>query len=412
MTPSVSIAELQHAGVTLEAVEAVAVAQQLIQTLRRSDDAGEIEPPYGPPTAANVVLNADGSVSCAACGTTPAISEIAIFLDALLPPGSARVPGGLRYTIARGLLEVDVEPFDSLDAFSQALMRHESGPRGDVVRRLLRRAEWARAAASGARADRRRARTTELRRALREADAQLYAHQLATTMPPSRKAVWRGDAEAVVEAGEPRRSRRSIWRAGGGQPIVPPPARTRPRTVPAIAVCLGSGLMLISAGEFMNRLPTKEPVPAPVVAPLPLAAARTTPVATVAPAFPLSERTAGARARAATVPRVRAAHAPRGRQAATRPANVMQRVRLVPSTPASFGRTDRTSAAPPARTSEAPDRRERSPGTSHGILDRLRLQISECRLQIDLRVQIECGLVQICNQSAICTLHSAMPGAL
>ena len=309
MTTTVSIAELQHAGVTLEPVEAVAVAQQLIQTLRRSDDAGEVEPPYGPPTAANVVLNADGSVSCAACGTTPAISEIAIFLDALLPPGSLRVPGGLRYTIARGLLEVDVAPFDSLDDFSRALGRHESGPRDEVVRRLLRRAEWARAAAAGARADRRRARTTELRRALREADAQLYAHQLAAAVPPSRRsrfsppsreALWRDHAEAIAEAGEPRRSWRSIWRASGGGPIPPPPTRTR--NVPAIAVCLGSGLMLISAGEFMYRWPTTEPVVAPVVAPVTLATAGTRPaVTTVAPAFPLSEHATGARADEATV---------------------------------------------------------------------------------------------------------------
>jgi hypothetical protein len=393
MTTTVSIAQLQHAGVTLEPVEAVAVAQQLIHTLRRCDDAGVVEPPYGPPTAANVVLNADGSVSCAACGTTPAISEIAIFLDALLPPGSLRMPGGLRYTIARGLLEVDVAPFDSLDDFSRALGRHESGPRDEVVRRLLRRAEWASIATVAARGDRRRVRTTELRRALREADAQLYAHQLAAAVPPSRRsrfspplreALWRGHAEATAEADEPRRSWRSIWRASGGGPIAPPPTRTR--NVPAIAVCIGSGLMLISAGEFMYRRPTTEPVVSPVVspvmAPVMLATAGPSPaVATMAPAFPLSERAALARAdegtvpraRAATVPRVRVTRAPRARQAATGVANSSQPVRLVPSTPGTFGRTDLTSARPAARPSEAAVKRERSPRTSDGILGRLRL---------------------------------------
>src|SRR6185295_10191184 len=139
----------QHAGVTLEAGEAVAITQQLIQTLRHGDDGDAVEPPYGPPTAANVLLNADGSVSCSGCGTTPAISEIAIFLDALLPPGSPRVPGGVRYIIARGLLEVDVAPFDSIDDFSQALARHERGPREEVIGRLLQRAESACAAAAG-----------------------------------------------------------------------------------------------------------------------------------------------------------------------------------------------------------------------------------------------------------------------
>src|SRR6185295_18262602 len=213
MTTTASIAELQQAGVTLEAGEAVAIAQQLIQTLRHGDDGGAVEPPYGPPTAKNVFLNADGSVSCAACGTTPAISEIAIFLDALLPAGSPRVPGGLRYIIARGLLEVDVAPFDSIDEFSRALTRQERGPRDDVIRHLLRRAESACAAAAVAHADRRRARTTELRRALREADARLYAHQQAAVMPPS------GRAEAMAEAGAPRRSWRSVLGAGGGGPI-------------------------------------------------------------------------------------------------------------------------------------------------------------------------------------------------
>jgi hypothetical protein len=227
MTTTASIAELQQAGVTLEAREAVAVAQQLIQTLRNRDDAGVVEPPYGPPTAANVMLHADGSVSCAACGTTPAIFELAIFLDALLPAGSAHAPGGLRYAIARGLLEVDVAPFDSLDDFSQALTRHESGPRGDVVRRLLRRAESARAFAPGGRPDRRRARTTELRRALREADAQLYARQMAALTP-----------------------------------LAPPPIRRRAEA--AVAVCLGSGLMLIATGEFMHGRPPKAEL-APVV---------------------------------------------------------------------------------------------------------------------------------------------------
>ena len=227
MTTTASIAELQQAGVTLEAGEAVAVALQLIQTLRNRDDAGVVEPPYGPPTAANVILNTDGSVSCAACGTTPAIFEIAIFLDALLPAGSAHVPGNLRYTIARGLLEVDVAPFDSLDDFSQALARHESGPRGEVVGRLVRRAESARAFGPGGRPDRRRARTTELRRALREADAQLYARQVVAVTP-----------------------------------LAPPPIPRRAQA--AVAVCLGSGMMLIATGEFMHGRPPKAE-PAPVV---------------------------------------------------------------------------------------------------------------------------------------------------
>jgi len=239
MTTTASIAELQDAGLKLEASEAVAVAQQLIQALRGSGAPAGLEPPYGPPTAATVVLNADGTVSCSGCGSTPAISEIAIFLDALLPAGSPRVPGGLRYAIARALLEVDVPPFDSLDAFSEALARHERGDRAEAVRRLLQRAESACGLAALAHADRRqpRASATELRRALREADARLYAQQRAAQQQASR--------------------------------ALPPPVPPATRTVPAVAACLGAGLMLVAAGEFMQRSDTSKPAaqPVPITAP-------------------------------------------------------------------------------------------------------------------------------------------------
>jgi hypothetical protein len=249
MTTTASIAELQQAGVILQAREAVAIAQQLIRSLKTCDTTSRVAPPFGPPTAATVFLNADGSVSCAGCGTTPAISEVAIFLDTLLPTGSPRVPGGLRYTIARGLLEVDVAPFDSLDEFAQALSRHENGARDEVVRRLLERAESA-CAASGSRADRRHGRTTaaDLRRALRDADARLYAQQVVA---------------ASID-------------------VAAPPLRVR--TVPAIAACLGSGLMLIAAGEFMHGRQTVTPVAAGVVAPAVVGTSGTSPAATIAPA--------------------------------------------------------------------------------------------------------------------------------
>jgi hypothetical protein len=245
MTTTSSIAELQSAGVKLEAAEAVAIAQQLIQSLKGADAPINLEPPYGPPTAATVVLDADGSVSCAACGSTPAISEIAIFLDSLLPPGSPRVPGALRYTIARALLEVDVAPFDSLDAFSASLARHELGDRAEVLRRLVRRSESACGLAVVARGDRRRPRAnaTDLRRALREADARLYAHHAASLLPA-------------------------------------PPRSTGVRTMPAIAACLGAGMMLIATGEIMQRPETPKPEAAAVVAPAPAMAP-----ATAAPPF-------------------------------------------------------------------------------------------------------------------------------
>jgi len=239
MTTTSSIAELQSAGVQLDAAEAVAVAQQLIQSLSGASVPAVLEPPYGPPTAATVVLGTDGSVTCAGCGSTPAISEIAIFLDTLLPKGTPRVPGALRYTIARALLEVDVAPFDSLDAFSEALARLEHGDRSEIVRRLIQRSEAPCAIAAVMLADRRRPRTTatDLRRALREADARLYAQQRAAQQQASR--------------------------------ALPPPVPPATRTVPAVAACLGAGLMLVAAGEFMQRSDTSKPAaqPVPIAAP-------------------------------------------------------------------------------------------------------------------------------------------------
>jgi hypothetical protein len=232
MTTTSSIAELQSAGVKLDVVEAVAIAQQLIQSFRGTGAPANLEPPYGPPTAATVVLGADGTVSCPGCGSTPAISEVAIFLETLLPPGTSRVPGALRYTIARALLEVDVAPFDSLDAFSESLARHACGDSAEVVRRLVQRSESACALAAVLQADRRRPRATatDLRRALREADAQLYAHQARLPEPP-------------------------------------PPAPASRKAMPAIAACLGAGMMLIAAGELMQRSAAPTAAAAPIVAP-------------------------------------------------------------------------------------------------------------------------------------------------
>lgn len=214
-----SIAELKAAGVKFEAEEAVAVAQQLIHALRQHRDADEVQPPYGSPSADNVFLNEDGSVVCPGCTTTPAVLEVGIFLDSLLPAGSPRVPGGLRYTIARALLDVDVPPFDSLDELSRALDRHEHGARADIVRGVLRRAGGGRRVAPLSLVERRRAQASpsELRRALREADARLYERQ------------------RIVEADAPK---------------VPP---ARGRTLTASAACIAAGLALIATGELMHR---------------------------------------------------------------------------------------------------------------------------------------------------------------
>src|SRR6184192_2397220 len=120
---SISIAALHERGLVLRPHEAVAIAQALIHRSLQSESV--VRPPYGPPTAETVELTSDGSVACVCCAATPAVSEIAILLQELLPPGKTRVPGGLRYALGRALLEVDAPPFDSIEDFSRALARYE-----------------------------------------------------------------------------------------------------------------------------------------------------------------------------------------------------------------------------------------------------------------------------------------------
>src|SRR5204862_1831449 len=102
---SVSLADLRDRGVALRPHEAVAIAQLLIH--RPEASASVARPPYGPPTPETVEVAIDGSVVCTCSAATPAVSEIAIVLHALLPPETTRAPGGLRYAIGRALLEVE-----------------------------------------------------------------------------------------------------------------------------------------------------------------------------------------------------------------------------------------------------------------------------------------------------------------
>jgi hypothetical protein len=181
-----------------------------------------------------VFLCDDGSVVCRTCETTPAVSEIAILLEAMLP-ASTRAPGGLRFTIARALLDVDVPPFDSLDDLSETLRRYERGPRDVVVRRVMERLASRRTLVPYAMADRRRhPRTTELRRALREADARLYLQKVAT------------EAVAMTVASRPQ----------------------RPRGMNTGIACVASGLLLIVAGEYVDGRHERAGAPA-AAAPLP-----------------------------------------------------------------------------------------------------------------------------------------------
>src|SRR6202035_2460603 len=126
--------------------------------------------------------------------------------------GTTRVPGGLRYTIARALREVVAPPFDSLADLSSALMRQERLDRSVVLRGL-----YARAAATAPNVvtlnrDRRRRGTScaDLRLQLREADELLFL--LAKTMPTESGGpclVSDPGREGVPTAGRAGRARRS-----------------------------------------------------------------------------------------------------------------------------------------------------------------------------------------------------------
>jgi TolB protein len=136
-TTLVALRALLDGGVQLRPHEAVAIVQQLLY----SNPEIELARPFGPPTIDTLVLFSDGRVGSQTSAALPAVSEIGRLLDAMLPRtrGSA-VPGGLRYAIARALLEVDAPPFDSVDELSASLARFETGDRAGVVRGLLARA--------------------------------------------------------------------------------------------------------------------------------------------------------------------------------------------------------------------------------------------------------------------------------
>jgi hypothetical protein len=132
----ISISELLSLGTTPDAAEAVAVALAL---MRDRSSATSSSAPHEPLLPENVYLGSDGSVVCRGCGT-PAVSDVALFLRQLLPIGTAGVPGGLHYTIARALQDVDAPAFDSAEDFSTALARFQHGDSTQFLCGLLERA--------------------------------------------------------------------------------------------------------------------------------------------------------------------------------------------------------------------------------------------------------------------------------
>jgi hypothetical protein len=131
-----SLCELLDRGVVVQAHEAVAIVQQLINKGTSAD--GDELPP-GPSSVTSIHLQSDGSLFTAGSDVAPSVFEAATLLKVMLPAGAGQVPGALRYTIARGLLEVVAPPFESIGEFSRALERFERGDRRAVVAGLLNR---------------------------------------------------------------------------------------------------------------------------------------------------------------------------------------------------------------------------------------------------------------------------------
>jgi hypothetical protein len=227
-----SIAELLGSGMTLTASEAVAIARAALAFDPAHVTGSEAS---GRPLAATIFVEADGSI-VGRHAASPTVSEVALLLRSLLPDGSPGVPGGLRYAIARALGEVDAPPFTSREDFSIVLSRFQTtdGPAG--AQRMLGRVDDGGNLKAREPVERRRpnsATVTNLRRALREADSQLYEQQRsadAPVAPPARSrkamAIASSFAAAIL-----------LFVAGAAtrdQLRTPPPARTEvARAVPA-----------------------------------------------------------------------------------------------------------------------------------------------------------------------------------
>jgi hypothetical protein len=263
-----SLREIINRGVELKWFEAVAIAQQLIASIAAGVQpavAGDVRPtsPLGPPSLDNVRLTPDGSVVCRACARTPAVSEIAVLLEAMLPRRrTPAAPGALRYTIARALLEVDAPPFDSLAELSAALTRLEQGERSGVLRDLSARAAAmpSKVVAFDGERRRRAISATELRRQLRQADEALYRQMVVMKPAPEElpvpvspdSVVLRNEPANVVQAAQ--RTNAARWMIGGAV---------------AASIAFGAGYGLVKQRQTVTPVPrTVSVLPSPAVDPL------------------------------------------------------------------------------------------------------------------------------------------------
>jgi Tol biopolymer transport system component len=141
----VSLADLAAAGVRLRPVEVVTIVRELAQQVAR----GELP---GVPSPHVIRLSPAGSVyiegPVAAGGRS--VARAAQLLETLLPgfdaPPEFRAPGALRLVVARALGTLDLPPYATLGALSDALARFAAQETAPVVRQLV--ASWAESVAS------------------------------------------------------------------------------------------------------------------------------------------------------------------------------------------------------------------------------------------------------------------------
>jgi hypothetical protein len=202
--------ELIDRGVPIAPHEAVAVAQQLIASVdghdaalkALRDDCGNHATPIeslGPPTLSTVHVCADGEIVCHSAAP-PAVFEMAMLLDAILKQGGPTpAAGGLRYAIARALMEVDAPPFESIAELSTVLARYERGDRRVVLSALYERGATSARDQRSPSAERRRGgpSVAALRRDLRDADRALFERQHVVA-PASTDAVASNPVAAVT----------------------------------------------------------------------------------------------------------------------------------------------------------------------------------------------------------------------
>ena len=140
-----SIADLKAAGVWLRPADAATIAHEVAQRA-----ASGVLP--GIPSSHVLRFEEDGDIAVEGpVASGREIERAARLLESLLPgfdaPPGFRVPGALRLVVARALGVLDVPPFESLDAFAEALSRFAEDDAGAIVRDLV--SAWRIATAHG-----------------------------------------------------------------------------------------------------------------------------------------------------------------------------------------------------------------------------------------------------------------------